>query len=84
MARLRAEALLVGAEDLLSQPRRIVDTRRLGDPGDPLGPDDDGVAGRLQRVEEVPLAYVDVAPDVRERLSQLLDGRRTVFVHYLK
>ncbi|MFC6786149.1 hypothetical protein ACFQFH_09690 [Halobaculum halobium] len=82
MARLRAEALLGGAEDLLSPPRRIVDHRRLGDPGDPVGSDDG--AGTLLRVEEVPLVHVDVAPDARERLSQLLDGGRTVFVHYVE
>lgn len=81
MARLRAEALLGGAEDLLSTPRRIVDHRRLGDPGDAVGSDD---GGTLLRVEEVPLAHVDVAPDVRERLCQLLDGDRTVFVHYVR
>ncbi|MFC7096568.1 hypothetical protein [Halobaculum marinum] len=84
MARLRAEALLGGAEDLLSQPRRIVDHRRLGEPGDPLGLPDGGVVGKLLRVEEIPLAHVNVGPDVRERLCQLLDGERTVFVHYVE
>jgi len=82
MAHVRAEALVGGAGDLLSRPRRVVDHRRLGDPGDSL--DDGGVVGRLLRVEELPLAYVDVAPDVRERLSHLLDGDGTVFVHYLE
>lgn len=81
MARLRAEALLGGAEDLLSQPRRIVDHRRLGAPGDSVGADG---GGTLLRVEEVPLAHVDVAPDVRERLCHLLDDEYTVFVHYVE
>jgi hypothetical protein len=81
MARLRAEALLGGAEDLLSRPRRIVDHRRLGTPGDSVGADG---GGTLLRVEEVPLAYVDVAPDIRERLSQLLNDEHTVFVHYIE
>jgi len=81
MARLRAEALVGGAEDLLSRPRRVVDHRRLGDPGDSL--DTSGAVGRLLRVEEVPLVHADVAPDVRERLSHLTDGDGTVFVHYL-
>ncbi|WP_277555380.1 hypothetical protein [Halobaculum limi] len=83
MARLRAEALLGGAEDLLSQPRCVVDHRRLGEPGEAFG-GDDGLIGRLLRVEEVPLAHVDVDPDVRERLCHLLDGKRTVFVHYFE
>ncbi|QZX98652.1 hypothetical protein [Halobaculum rubrum] len=80
MARLRAEALVGGAEDLLSQPRCIVDHRRLGTPGDSV--DADG-GGTLLRVEEMPLSHVDVDPDVRERLSHLLDDEHTVFVHYV-
>ncbi|WP_435062779.1 hypothetical protein [Halobaculum sp. EA56] len=94
MARLRAEALLGGAEDLLSQPCRIVDHRRLGDPGESLDARDvgdavggcrrDDLIGRLLRVERVPLSHVDVDPDVRERLCHLLDGDRTVFVHYVE
>ena len=80
MAHIRAEALVGGAEDLLSRPRRVVDHRRLGDPGDSL--DASGAVGRLLRVEEVPLVHADVAPDVRERLSHLTDGDGTAFVHY--
>lgn len=89
MARLRAEALVGGAEDLLSQPRRIVDHRRLGAPGDTIDADADADAdidggGKLLRVEEVPLAHVDVEPDVRERLCQILDDEYTVFVHHVE
>ena len=84
MARLGAEALLGSAGDPLSRPRCIVDHRRLGEPGDPLGLPDGGTVGELLRVEEVPLAHVDVEPDVRERLCHLLDGERTVFLHYVE
>ncbi|UIO99277.1 hypothetical protein Hbl1158_12155 [Halobaculum sp. CBA1158] len=84
MVRLRAEALLGGAEGLLSRPRRIVDHRRLGEPGESITGGDGGAVGRLSRVEEVPLAHVDVDPDVRERLCHLLGNDRTVFVHYVE
>jgi len=87
MARFRAEALVGGAEGLLSQPRRIVDHRRLGAPGDTIDADADADidgGGKLLRVEEVPLAHVDVEPDVRERLCQLLDDEYTVFVHHVE
>ncbi|MFC7069134.1 hypothetical protein [Halobaculum lipolyticum] len=84
MVRLGTEDLRWGAGDLLSRPRCIVDHRRLGDPGDPFDLPGGHAIGELLRVEEVPLAHVDVAPDVRERLCQLLDGERTVFLHYVE
>ncbi|WP_284013441.1 hypothetical protein [Halobaculum litoreum] len=83
MVRLGADTLVGGGEDPLARPRCVVDRRRLGEPGDTLGLAEGGVA-ELLRVEEVPLAHVDVAPDLRERLCHLLDGERTVFLHYLE
>lgn len=80
MPRVRADALLGGADGLLTEPRRYVRTERLGNPGDVLGGDIDG---RLVAVEELPLAHLDLPPDERERLCHDLGGRRTVFVHYL-
>lgn len=82
MARVRAEALLGGAPGLLDEPRRYVRTERLGSPGEVLSGDD--VVGRLLAVEEAPLTHVDIAPEVRERLSHALRERRTVFVHYVE
>ncbi|WP_435124953.1 hypothetical protein [Halobaculum sp. D14] len=79
MPQVRAEALLGGADELLEEPRRVVDPNRLGDPGDVLG---DGA--RLVAVEEVPLAHLDLAPDERERLPHLLGDRRTIYVHHVE
>ena len=83
MARVRGGALLGGASSLLDEPRRYVRTERLGDPGDLLSLSGE-VVGRLLAVEEEPLAHVDIAPDVRERLCQAVGDRRTVFVHYVE
>lgn len=83
MGQVRADNLLGGADGVLTGPRRLFRPHPLGDPGDEIvaADGDDTVVGRLVDVSEVPLAHLDVAPEIRERLCTELTDRRTVYVH---